>query len=63
MSKVLCSINATNGNSGGSMVRVSDNRVIGVATAIYHPDYMQSHTICASADAVRQIIFMYENGK
>lgn len=60
MSRVLCSLNAAPGNSGGPTVRVSDAKVIGVATAIFHPEYMQSHTICASADAVRQMIYISE---
>ena len=60
MSRILCSLNAAPGNSGGPVVRVSDRKVIGVATAIFHPDYMQSHTICTSADALRQMIYMYE---
>ena len=59
MSKVLCSLNAAPGNSGGPVVRVADGAVIGVATAIFHPEFMQSHTICASADAIRQMIFLY----
>ena len=60
MSQILCSLNASHGNSGGAVVRNSDREVIGVATAILPPDYMQSHTVCASADAVRQMIYIHE---
>lgn len=57
MSGVLCTLAAAAGNSGGAVVRTSDCAVIGVATAIKHPEYMQGHTICVSADAIRQIIY------
>ena len=60
MSRVLCNLSATNGNSGGPVVRVKDGKVIGVATEIFIPEYMQSHTICESADAIRQLVFMYK---
>ncbi len=56
MSGVLCSMPAAHGNSGGAVVRVSDAKVIGVATAISRPDDMQSNTACASADAIRFVI-------
>jgi S1-C subfamily serine protease len=60
MSKILCSLSAAPGNSGGPVVNVSSEKVIGIATAIFDPNYMQSHTICASADSIRQMIFAYE---
>lgn len=60
MSQILCSLNAAPGNSGGAVVRVSDSRVIGVATMIVKPEHIQSHTVCVSADAVRQLIFMHK---
>ena len=62
MSRILCNLSAGPGNSGGPVVRASDEKVIGVATAIFHPLYLQSHTICASADAIRQLIYLYERG-
>lgn len=63
MSRVLCTLSATNGNSGGSVVRESDGKVIGVATAIFLPEFMQSHTLCVTADAIRQLIFMYNKAR
>ena len=62
MSRILCNLSAGPGNSGGPVVRALDEKVIGVATAIFNPLYLQSHTICASADAVRQLIYLYERG-
>ena len=60
MSKILCSLSAAPGNSGGPVVNVSTEKVIGIATAIFDPSYMQSHTICTTADSIRQMIFTYE---
>jgi S1-C subfamily serine protease len=59
MSRILCSLNATNGNSGGAIVRECDGKVLGVATKGFEATFIQSHTICVSADAIRQIIFKY----
>lgn len=56
MSGILCAMPAAPGNSGGAVVRISDGKVIGVSTAIKKPEYMQGHTICVSADAIRMII-------
>lgn len=57
MSGVLCTLAAAEGNSGGAVVRISDSAVIGVASGVKNPEYMQGHTICVSADAIRQIIY------
>lgn len=63
MSRILCSLNAANGNSGGPVVRISDGLVIGVATQIFAPEYIQSHTICVSTDTIRNLIYMYKKSK
>lgn len=60
MSMILCSLNAVSGFSGGGVVRVEDGKVIGIATAVLPQDYLPSHTVCVTADAIRQLIHIHE---
>ena len=59
---VLCTLNATHGNSGGAIVRLKDNKVIGLVKSGFSGDYLPGHTVCGSADAIKQLINMYERG-
>lgn len=63
LSQILCSLGAGPGNSGGAVVRCSDGKVIGIATGIFPADHLQMETVCASADAVRQLICKYKYEK
>lgn len=59
MNKIYCNLNATHGNSGGSVVRVNDGKVIGITSAIFEKDYLPGKTICVTADAIKQLINKY----
>ena len=61
MNAILCTLQTTHGNSGGAIVRLRDGAVIGIATAIFG-EYLPGHTVCASADAIRQLIYAYARG-
>lgn len=58
MNKILCDLSTTNGNSGGSVVRVKDHAVIGMVKGAY--EGAPNHTVCVAADAIKQLINNFE---
>jgi S1-C subfamily serine protease len=58
ISKILCDLNTTHGNSGGAVVRVKDRAVIGMVKGAF--EGTPNHTVCVAADAIKQLIYAYE---